>query len=139
MSEPFLIRGRPVPIAETLGAELLSHGEGRASIRVPVRDEYKNPAGQLQGGMYGVMMDMAMAIASDGIATASLQTSLLRPATQGHVIASAEVVRRGRNLIYAEAEVRDEDGKLLARGSQTGIPRDNVYGPQGESPTQPGD
>ena len=75
MSEPFVIRGRPVPIAETLGAELLSHGEGRAAIRFPVHDDYKNPVGQLQGGMYGVMMDMAMAIAADGIATASLQAS----------------------------------------------------------------
>jgi uncharacterized protein (TIGR00369 family) len=137
MSEPFLIGGRPVPIAQTLGAELLSHGEGRASIRFPIRDEYKNPANQLQGGMYGVMMDMAMAIASDGIATASLQVSLLRPATQGHVIASAEIIRRGRNLIYAEAEVRDEEGKLLARGNQTGIPRDNVYGARPDSSAQP--
>lgn len=125
----FQIRGRTVPIAETLGAELLEHGDGRSRIRYPVLPEYMNPAGQLQGGMYAVMMDSAMAVASDGIATASMQFSILSSATGGHVIASAEVVRRGRNLIYAEAELRDEaTGKLLARANQTGIPRD-VYGP----------
>lgn len=120
----FEIRGKRVPIAETLGGELLEHGEGRARIRFPVLPEYMNPAGQLQGGMFAVMMDSAMAVAADGIATAAMQFSILRPATGGHVIASGEVVRAGRNLIYAEAELRDEEsGKLLARASQTGLPR----------------
>jgi uncharacterized protein (TIGR00369 family) len=124
-------RGKRVPISETLGAELLEQGEGRARIRFPVLPQYMNPAGQLQGGMFAVMMDNAMAIAADGIATAAMQFSILRPATGGHVVASAEVVRAGRNLIYAEAEIRDEEsGKLLARGNQTGLPR-NVFGEPG--------
>jgi uncharacterized protein (TIGR00369 family) len=124
----FRHRGKRVPISETLGAELLEHAEGRARIRFPVLPQYMNPAGQLQGGMFAVMMDNAMAIAADGIATATMQFSILRPATGGHVIASAEVVRAGRNLIYAEAELHDEvSGKLLARGNQTGLPR-NVFG-----------
>jgi uncharacterized protein (TIGR00369 family) len=123
MSEPFLVGGRPVPIAEELGAEIISHVEGRASIRFPVQDRHKNPMGILQGGMYAVMMDVAMAVASEGLATAAMQFSILRPASSGFVIASGEVVRRGRTLIYAEAEVRDEAGTLLARGNQTGMVR----------------
>lgn len=129
----FQVHGRTVPIAETLGAELLEHGEGKASIRYPVLPEYMNPAGQLQGGMYAVMMDSAVAIAADGIATATMQFTILRPATGGHVIASGQVVRAGRNIIYAEAEIRDEaTGKLLARGNQSGLPR-AVFGDRSES------
>jgi uncharacterized protein (TIGR00369 family) len=135
----FLMRGRRVPIAETLGAELLEHGEGRSRIRYPILPQYMNPAGQLQGGMFAVMLDTAMAIAADGIATAAMQFSILRPVTGGHVIATGEVVRAGRNLVYAEAELRDEaTGALLARGNQTGLPR-NVFGrPEGEEPTGEG-
>jgi uncharacterized protein (TIGR00369 family) len=130
----FRHRGKRVPVSETLGAELLEQSEGRARIRFPVLPQYMNPAGQLQGGMFAVMMDNAMAIAADGIATATMQFSILRPATGGHVVASAEVVRAGRNLIYAEAEIRDEEtGKLLARGNQTGLPR-NVFGEAESSP-----
>jgi uncharacterized protein (TIGR00369 family) len=123
----FWMRDRRVPIAETLGAELLEVGDGKSRVRYPVLPEYMNPAGQLQGGMFAVMMDTAMALACEGIATASMQYSILRPATGGHVIASGHVVRAGRNLIYAEAELHDEEsGKLLARGNQTGLPR-NVF------------
>ena len=124
----FWMGERRVPIAETLGAELLEVGEGRCRIRYPVLPGYMNPAGQLQGGMYAVMMDSAMAMAAEGIATASMQFSILRPATGGHVIATGHVIRAGRNLIYAEAELHDEEtGKLLARANQTGLPR-NVFG-----------
>jgi uncharacterized protein (TIGR00369 family) len=126
------MRDRRVPIAETLGAELLEAGDGKARIRYPVLPEYMNPAGQLQGGMFAVMMDSAMAMAAEGIATASMQFNILRPATGGHVIATGEVVRAGRNLIYAEAELHDEaTGKLLARASQTGLPR-NVFRDEAE-------
>ena len=123
----FWMRDRRVPIAETLGAELLEVGDGKARIRYPVLPAYMNPAGQLQGGMFAVMMDTAMALAAEGIATAALQIAILRPATGGHVIASGHVVRAGRNIVYAEAELHDEaTGKLLARGNQTGLPR-NVF------------
>ena len=125
MTQPFEFMGRRVPIAETLGMELVERGEGRAAPRWAVREEFTNPLGQVQGGVYGVLMDTAMAIAADGIATATMQFSILRPAVPGMVLAiSAEVVRAGRNIVYAEAEVRDDAGRLVARGNQNGLPRD---------------
>jgi uncharacterized protein (TIGR00369 family) len=126
MTHPFVtpFDGRRVPIAETLQAELLSCGDGKATLRYPVLPEYTNPAGQLQGGMYGVMMDSAMAIACGGLATATMQFSILRPAVAGSfVLVTGETVKSGKSIIYAEAEVRDEAGHLLARGNQSGVPR----------------
>ena len=123
MTNLFEVAGRPVPIAAELGAEILSREDGRATIRFPVEDRFKNPFGMLQGGMFAAMMDMAMAVASEGLATASMQFSILRPATSGHVIVTGEIVRKGKTLIYPEAEVRDEQGTLLARGNQTGMSR----------------
>jgi uncharacterized protein (TIGR00369 family) len=130
MREPILVGGQPTPIMDTLQAELIEQTEAadgqaaRAVLRFPVLPEYTNPMGQLQGGMYAVMMDSAMAVAAGGIGTATLQVSILRPATAGFLIVSGEIVRRGRRIIYAEGEVRDEAGLLIARGNQTGVPRE---------------
>lgn len=109
-------------IGEELNAEILERTDGRAVVRFPVEDRFKIPTGVLQGGLYAVMMDMAMAVAvGGGLATTTLQINLLRPATSGHVIATGEVVRKGRSVMYLEADVRAEDGTLLARGNQTGM------------------
>jgi uncharacterized protein (TIGR00369 family) len=62
-----------------------------------------------------------MATAADGISTATLQYSIFRPATSGFLTVTGEVVRRGRRIIYAEAEVRDDQGRLVAKGNQHGL------------------
>ena len=123
MSERILMNGREIPIAGELKAEVLERSEGRAVLRFPVEARFKNPMGILQGGMYATFMDMAMAIASNGISTATLQVNLLKPASGGHVVVTGEVVRQGKTITYAEAEMRDEEGNLLARGNQTGMTR----------------
>jgi uncharacterized protein (TIGR00369 family) len=106
-----------------MGGELLEYGEGRAVLRFPVLPQYMNPLGQLQGGMFGVLMDSAMAVAARGLATATMQISILRPVTGGHVTVTGTVVKAGRSIIYCEAEVRDAEGRLVARGNQNGVPR----------------
>lgn len=125
VSDPqFAIVGGAAPIWGTLGAELVERTENRAVLRYPVLPQYTNPQGQLQGGMYGVMMDSAMAVAANGIATATLQVSIFRPVSEGFLTVTGEVVRRGRRIMYCEAEIRDGEGRLVARGNQHGIPRD---------------
>ncbi|HMO96050.1 MAG TPA: PaaI family thioesterase [Tepidiformaceae bacterium] len=126
MTQPFTapFNGARIPIAETLQAEIIEHGEGRAVLRYPFLADYTNPMGQLQGGMYGVMMDSAMAIAAGGIATATMQINIFRPVSKGWLTVTGEVVKRGKRIVYAEAEVRDQDGNLVARGNQNGLPRE---------------
>lgn len=126
MTKPFVapFNGARIPVAETLQAELVEHSEGHAVLRYPFLPEYTNPMGQLQGGMYGVMMDSAMAIAAGGIATATMQVSIFRPVTGGWLRVTGDVVKRGKRVVYAEAEVRDDQGNLVARGNQHGLPRE---------------
>lgn len=126
MEQGLEINGRVAPITKTLEPVLVSRGEDRAVLKYPVKAEYTNPMGQLQGGMYAVLMDQAMAMACGGLATATMQFSIFRSATEGWLVVSAEVVRRGRRLIYVEAEIRDESGNLVARGNQHGVPRESA-------------
>lgn len=115
--------GRSIPILEELGGVILERGEGRARLRYPVLDRFKNPMGVLQGGIFAVMMDTAMAVAAGGLHTSHLNVYILRPAVTGNLIVTGEVVKSGRRIVYCEAEVRDEAGELLARGTQNGVPR----------------
>jgi len=123
------IGGRPLRIAQTLGMELVSREPGRATLRFAFRPEFTNPVGQLQGGMYAVLMDAAMAVAAGGIATATMQFSILRPISEGTVTVTGEVVKKGRTILYAEAEIRDDEGRLVARGNQSGLPRNLAADP----------
>lgn len=116
-----LANGLP-PVLRTLGCEVLERGDGRAVMRFPVKAEFTNPRGQVQGGILGAMMDGCMAAAANGLATVAMQFSLLRPVTEGPLMVSAQVVRRGRQVIYCEAEIVDADGRLVARGNQSAVP-----------------
>jgi uncharacterized protein (TIGR00369 family) len=122
---------RPDPetasIVEAMQAEILSREDGKATIRFPVLPHFTIPGGQLQGGIYGVMMDMAMATAANGgLATVSLQTNILRPVFEGKLTVTGKVLHKGRRILYAEAEIRDGQSRVVARGSQTAVPLDPV-------------
>jgi uncharacterized protein (TIGR00369 family) len=122
MAEPdFFAAGLP-PVLRSLGCEIISRGDDRAVVRFPCKPEFTNPRGHIQGGIVGAMMDGAMALAANGLATATMQFSLLRPATGESLTVTAEVVRRGRQILYCEAEVRDDQGRLVARGNQNAVP-----------------
>ena len=97
-----------------------------------VLSSFHNPFGQLQGGMYAVFLDAATAMSGRSL-TVSLHVSLLQPAKGSWVTVTGQVIRRGSRIIFAEGEVRDEDGTVLARATQTGVPREAA--PQVPVPT----
>ena len=116
-------------IFDTMKAEILESGDGRSRVRFPYQERFTIPTGQLQGGWFAIALDMAMAVAADGkLSTASIQYALLRPVFGGTLTATGEVVRSGRRILYAEAEIRDDDDRLVARGSQTAVPVDATAG-----------
>jgi uncharacterized protein (TIGR00369 family) len=54
-----------------------------------------------------------------GMTTVDLKLNYLAPAASGKLIASGRQIKLGRTLGYAEAEVLDENGKILAHGTST--------------------
>jgi uncharacterized protein (TIGR00369 family) len=49
--------------------------------------------------------------------TTQLSVTYLAPGRTGRILARGRVVKRGRRIGYAEADVRAEDGTLLARAT----------------------
>ncbi|MDD1729588.1 MAG: PaaI family thioesterase [Methanospirillum sp.] len=107
-------------------------GDGRATLEMTVRPDMTNGEGWLQGGMYTALVDEAMALAiytllEEGqmIATISCNTTFLRGVRAGEtILAESNVIRKGRQIIFAEGTVLSEDGKAeLARCSASFIVR----------------
>lgn len=51
-------------------------------------------------------------------------SSIFRPSPAGSKLTgTGRVLKRGKRLLFSEAEVTDESGKLVAKGSGTAIPQ----------------
>jgi 1,4-dihydroxy-2-naphthoyl-CoA hydrolase len=103
------------------GLEILSLGEGEATARVAVRDEVKQPAGLVHGGVYAAIAESLTAAATtqavgDAMAARGIssQTSFLRPILQGTIHATARRRHRGRTTWVWEVDITDDEDRLCA-------------------------
>jgi uncharacterized protein (TIGR00369 family) len=104
------------------GLRFESIGEEEVRARVDVRDELKQPAGLVHGGVYASMAESmasiatALAVAQEGQVAMGManNTSFLRPITEGAVHALASRVHRGRTTWVWEVRFSDEERRLCA-------------------------
>lgn len=122
----------------TLGLVCLDKSEpGRTTWQMVADERFANPAGIVQGGFVAAMADSAMGASAVTYATrdgrrvfsanAEMKTSFLKPVRVGSTLTClATVVSGGERVVFCEAEVTDEAGRLVARASSTYVvsPRD---------------
>jgi uncharacterized protein (TIGR00369 family) len=87
-----------------------------------------NPHGSVQAGVHALLLDAAMNFSINAAlrgrdrtkATIEMTTELLRPALLAeHYTLRGDVVRLTRQVGFAEAEVTNDEGKLVSRSSGT--------------------
>jgi len=117
------IRVDSSPYQRFLGLTLLRAEKGRVEIRLPFRTEFLREDGSdwLHGGIVSAFVDILgdYAIVTEvgaGVPTIDLRVDFLRPARRGDLVGIGKVVRVGRTISIADAEVRDESGTLVAVG-----------------------
>jgi acyl-CoA thioesterase len=106
-------RGREAnPFFKLMEIEVITFGDGKATLSMEVRPDMLNGAGWLQGGIYTALADEAMALAlftaldeNDMIATISETTSFFRGVREGRIVAEGRVTRIGRQVAFAEGRV----------------------------------
>ncbi len=115
----------------TLGMTCIDKVEpGRTRWTMRADERFANPAGIVQGGFLGAMADSAMGSATVTYARAAgrrvissnveMKTSFMAPVRVGAtLICTASVVSGGRRVAFAEAEVVDDGGTVVARASST--------------------
>jgi 1,4-dihydroxy-2-naphthoyl-CoA hydrolase len=111
------------------GLVITELGDGRATGRVEVRDELKQPAGLVHGGVYAAIAESLAAAGTDAAVEArgdvatgfSTQTSFLRPITAGTIHAAAQARHRGRTTWVWEVQITDDAGRVcvLTRATVT--------------------
>ncbi len=117
-----------VPFARLLGIKLESIEPGRATLSLQIRDDFKQNAGVVHGGVTAALIDSATAFAilpllgpDERATTVDLTISYLRPLTTGSMVATARVLRAGGRLVTVSAELVDDAGNLAATALSTYI------------------
>ena len=121
------------------GLEMLAFSDTEVRAQVTVRDELKQPAGLVHGGVYASiaesMASMATALAvleqGDMAMGLSNSTSFMRPITDGVVHAHATRLHRGRTTWVWDVRFSDDDDRTCAVTRMTIAVRPI---PAGESP-----
>ena len=114
------------PIARLLGFVVKSIEPGHAVFAMEADERHHNPMGTLHGGVFCDLADAAMGYAyaaslaeGETFTTVELKINFFRPVRKGKLIAEARVVRAGANLGYVECDVKDGEGRLVARAAST--------------------
>ena len=102
---------------------------GYARIRMPFLDCMKNGWGALHGGVICTLADIAFgAAAQEGqptfVVSLSSAIEFLRPGKVGPFTGEAKLVRQGNTISNFDVQVRDGEGKLIARSMASGFRTD---------------
>jgi uncharacterized protein (TIGR00369 family) len=125
MSSPLAARCQGMPYAAHLGLRVDDVTPDRVRVRVPYKDENSNPGRALHGGVAASTIDVAGALVAragfpdDAVldtVTLDLDVAYLAAAIGEDIVAEARVLRRGKEITYADVDVQTDAGKPIAKG-----------------------
>ena len=124
-----LLEARPDGWMETLGARIAEAEPGRVVLELVAGPRHRHGGGVVQGGVITQIADAAMGLSlatlqPDGLwnTTIELKINFVRPAIDGVLRAVGRVIEMRQSLLFSEAEVFDDRGRLIARASSTCMP-----------------
>ena len=126
MTQPTAFRA-DILFINNLGVEFLAADAGRATIGLQLSVRHLNSWNVAHGGVIMTLLDVAMAVAgrsldpsAGGGVTVEMKTSFVQPGLAGtRLIASGHAFHRSSTMAFCEAEVRDEQGRLIAKSMGT--------------------
>jgi len=112
-----------MPYYSTIGMDVKEIANGKARIELLMKKELSQN-GMIHGGVLASLIDASCACAAFSatnfvgfVTTIDLQASYLKPVSKGTVIASAECLRAGKNVLFCESKIRNEEGELVCVGT----------------------
>ena len=116
-----------MPFARTLGIEQVEASPTLVHLRLQWAERLCTTGGALHGGVLMALADSGGGLCallnlpegSAGTTTIESKTNFLRAATSGAVDAVSKPLRAGRTVIVVETELRDQEGRLLAKATQS--------------------
>jgi uncharacterized protein (TIGR00369 family) len=125
-----MIDGRlpPAPIGGRMAMPAVAVGEGTVELRCQPDESAYNPIGVVHGGLACTPLDSVAGCAVHstlqagvGYTSLEIKVSYLRPVRhgRGELTATGRVTTPERRAAFADGEVRDADGGLIATASST--------------------
>ncbi|MEV6900814.1 PaaI family thioesterase [Amycolatopsis sp. NPDC051372] len=116
-----------MPFASRLGIEALSHAPDLVRSRLAWSESLCTLGGVLHGGVLMSLADATGAVCAflnlpsgaSGTTTLESKTNFLRAVRSGHAVASSRPLHAGRRVVVVETEIHDDEGKLVAKVTQT--------------------
>ncbi len=112
------------PFSKWLNGKLIKAKRGDLELEFRIRPEMGNPTGLLHGGMQSAIIDdaigmMTATLGYEGfLISLDLHVNYLDKIKVGERIrVKAELVRDGRNVAHAFAQILSMDGRLIATGN----------------------
>lgn len=116
------------PVAQLIGMRLASAGPGLATFVLDADERHHNPMGSVHGGVLGDLADAAMGYAvistlgrDETFTTIEMKVNFLRPVFRGRLRCHASVESRGKTIVYATADVVNEQNKVVAKAVSTNL------------------
>lgn len=123
----------PSPFGRWLNGTLTAVEEGSLTVEFIVRPEMCNPANILHGGIATSILDdvIGMTVFSMGnqifYSTVNLNIDFLFAAKPNEKLtAKSKIVRMGKKIAHAEGEIRNEEGKIIAKCTTNLVATSNV-------------
>ena len=114
---------------EAIGARIAEVDEGRVVVELDTDSKHRHEGGVVHGGIITQIADAAMGMSlltmqpdDQSNTTIELKINFLRPVVSGRLRAVGRVVEMKQTLLFSEADVVDEQGRLVARASSTCMP-----------------
>ena len=112
-----------MPYYSTIGMDVKEIANGKARIELLMKKELSQN-GMIHGGVLASLIDASCACAAFSatkfvgfVTTIDLQVSYLKPVSKGMIIATAECLRAGKNVLFCESKIRNEEGELVCVGT----------------------
>jgi len=114
------------PWVRSLALQPVSVSDDSATLLLPFSGEFRHSGGVICGQAFMAAADTAMIVAISAalgefrpMTTVSLNISFMRAVRKGDVLVTARVLRMGRNLVFGEIELLDDEGKMAVHATTT--------------------
>jgi uncharacterized protein (TIGR00369 family) len=114
------------PFHNWIGMSLEHVETGAVDVAMDAAPHHLNLVGVVHGGLIATLADTATGLAYRTVlepgtdhVTTQLGVTFLAPGRDGRLVARGRVIKAGRRFGYAEADVVDARGRLLARATAT--------------------
>ena len=113
------------PFNNFIGIKLERYEEGNVIYSLKIEPHHKNVNQAVHGGVFFSILDSVMgatvrSIAKQPITTINSSINFFAPLREGdQIFASSKVVQCGKSIVTAEGEVKDCNGKVLAKSIGT--------------------